>query len=49
MCSSDLDRTRLGVNARAYAERAFRIADIADRFEHVIADAVTGRGARPAR
>ena len=30
-------RARLGANARAYAEDRFRIADIGDRFERILA------------
>ena len=35
-------RDAMGARARAYAERAFRIDDIADRMERVLLDAVAG-------
>ncbi|HLA64378.1 MAG TPA: hypothetical protein VK610_08105, partial [Rhodothermales bacterium] len=38
-------RTTMGANARAYAERAFAIDAITDRFEAVLDEAVARRGA----
>lgn len=42
-------RARLGANGRAYAERAFDIAGIADRFEAVLGGPQAGIPAEPAK
>ena len=40
-------RRRLGANARAYAERAFDIERITDRFEALLTGVLTGEGSPP--
>jgi colanic acid biosynthesis glycosyl transferase WcaI len=45
LLSSPEERARMGANARRYAESAFAIGPIADRFEAVLRGAVSGRSA----
>ena len=46
LLSDATERQRLGTNARAYAERAFAIGPVAERFEGILRSAVNGHELR---